>query len=128
MGIAPGKRGDVLDIRRKRIYEPVSLQDGRRILVDRLWPRGITETRAALDAWMREIAPSDGLRRWFGHDPERWDDFVKKYEQELDNNPRPVEALERLARQGRITLLYSARDERHNQAVALEAYLRARPE
>jgi len=127
-GTAGGAASGALDIRLKRIFEPVSLEDGRRILVDRLWPRGVTETRAALDAWMREIAPTDGLRRWFGHDPERWEGFIDRYAQELDNNPRAVEALERLAREGRVTLLYSAKDERHNQAVALEAYLAKRAE
>lgn len=94
-----------------------------RVLVDRLWPRGVSKEGAALDRWMREAAPSDDLRTWFGHDPSRWDGFVERYEAELDGNAGLVDELVRLAREGTLTLLYSARDERHNQAVALMGYL-----
>ncbi len=115
-----------MDVRVKRIYEDPSPEDGARILVDRLWPRGVSKTRAALDMWMREIGPSDELRKWFGHDASRWDEFVKRYAAELDGSRELVEELETRVRGGRVTLVYSARDENHNQAVALETYLRNR--
>ena len=115
-----------MDLRVKRIYEDPAPDDGARVLVDRLWPRGVSKSRGQLDAWLREIGPSDELRKWFGHDPSRWDEFADRYAAELDKKPELVEELEALATNGRVTLLYSARDEHHNQAVVLESYLKER--
>ena len=109
-------------VRVKRIYEPVEPGDGHRVLVDRIWPRGISRERAALDAWMPEVAPSTELRKWFGHDPERWLEFQARYRRELADNPVVADAAA-LAGRGTLTLLYSARDTEHNQAVALAAIL-----
>lgn len=106
----------------KRVYEPREPSDGYRVLVDRLWPRGLTKEAAHLDEWLREIAPSSDLRRWFGHEPERWPEFVKRFRKEIET-PTGLAHLDRLrglARQGGVTLLYSARDERHNNAVAIQ--------
>lgn len=106
----------------KRTYEPAAAADHQRILVDRLWPRGISHEQ--LDAlWIKEIAPSDELRHWFGHDPDKWDEFRKRYRAELDSNPVPVEELRALIAQGPVTLLFAAKDEQHNNAVALREYL-----
>jgi uncharacterized protein YeaO (DUF488 family) len=113
-----------LDIRLKRVYEEPSEDDGTRILVDRIWPRGVARDDAALDDWFRDLAPSDELRRWFGHDPARWSEFQERYWGELDAIPEPVERLEVLARKGRLTLVYGARDEEHNNARALKEYLK----
>lgn len=110
-------------IRCKRVYEAPDGPDGARILVDRLWPRGLKRSQARVDEWRKDVAPSDALRRWFGHDPGRWTEFVRRYSGELDAKPeawRPV--LER-ARGGQVTLLFAARDQEHNNAVALERYL-----
>lgn len=115
-----------MDVRVKRIYDDPEERDGHRVLVDRLWPRGVSKERARLDRWMREIGPSDELRTWFGHDPARWDEFVDRYHRELDGRPELVAELEELAADGPLTLLYSARGEAHNQAVALAAYLEGR--
>lgn len=113
-------------VRIKRIYEPASSDDGRRILVDRLWPRGVSKARADLDAWVRDVAPSTELRKWFGHDPARWDEFARRYRQELDDNPKAMQALVDAAGQGPVTLLYAARDEQHNEAVILHQLLQKR--
>jgi uncharacterized protein YeaO (DUF488 family) len=102
----------------KRAYEPPAASDGRRVLVDRLWPRGVSKAEAKLDAWMREVAPSDALRRWFGHEPERWAEFRRRYREELAANPA-VETLRKLAAEGPLTLVYGAKDEAHNDAVVL---------
>jgi len=110
----------------KRIYAPASPADGYRVLVDRVWPRGISKQRAALDAWARELAPSTGLRQWFGHQPARWETFRRRYAAELDELAEQWEPLRARARRGRVTLLFGARDEAHNQAVALKEYLDAR--
>ncbi|MCE2510025.1 MAG: DUF488 domain-containing protein [Alphaproteobacteria bacterium] len=110
-------------IRVKRIHEPAAKTDGHRLLVDRLWPRGISKDKAALDDWMKEIAPSTKLRQWFGHDPKRWDGFRRRYAAELDQQPERVAEIRNLAAKRRVTLLYSARDADHNQAVALAEYL-----
>ena len=107
----------------KRIYEPVEQDDGARVLVDRIWPRGITKAEAALDLWLKEVAPSTELRKWFGHDPERWQAFQERYDGELDRNEANVARLRGLTAKGAVTLLYSARDAAHNQAVALRNYL-----
>lgn len=110
-------------IRVKRVYEPPAGVDGRRILVDRLWPRGLSKAAAAVTTWIKEIAPSDKLRRWFGHDPERWPEFQRRYAAELDANPAAVAELRDLLRDGPATLVYAAHDADHNNAVALAGYL-----
>lgn len=107
----------------KRAYEPPAAGDGTRILVDRLWPRGLKKADAAIDEWMKEIAPSTELRKWFGHDPERWPEFQRRYASEIRQHPEPFERLRALARHGRITLLFSAHDEAHNDAVVLKSLL-----
>jgi uncharacterized protein YeaO (DUF488 family) len=106
-------------IRIKRAYDPPSRADGSRILVDRLWPRGLRKVDAAIDQWLRDVAPSDGLRRWFNHDPERWSEFRRRYRAELSKNRAPVSELRKLACGKRVTLLYAARDEERNNAVVL---------
>ena len=116
------------DIRTKRIFDPASEADGLRVLVDRIWPRGMTREAAAIDFWMKELGPSHELRKWFGHRPERWKEFVTRYHQELGGDTsRPLTSrLMDLAQvRGRLTLLYSARDIQHNQAIALQTFLRA---
>lgn len=110
-------------IRTKRVYEPVSPEDGLRFLVERLWPRGLKKESLRLDAWVREVAPSTELRRWFGHDPAKWDEFRRRYRAELEAHPDAWRVLLDAARQGPVTLLYSAHDVTHNNAVALQDYL-----
>lgn len=95
-----------------------------RVLVDRVWPRGVSKQKAALTLWLKEIAPSTGLRQWFGHDPARWAEFRRRYHAELDANPEPVAQLKDLLRSDHVTLLYGAKDTQHNQALALAEYLR----
>ena len=107
----------------KRAYEPASRDDGTRVLVDRIWPRGLTKTKAAIHQWMRDVAPSTQLRQWFGHDPERWTEFRRRYRAELARRPDLLKELRAIAQGGRLTLVYSARDERHNQAVVLRERL-----
>jgi uncharacterized protein YeaO (DUF488 family) len=111
----------------KRAYEEPAPDDGLRILVERLWPRGLSKERAAVDVWLKEIAPSSELRRWFGHDPARWEEFRRRYWAELDANPDAVAELRRKVREGPVTFVYAARDEQHNGALALEEYLRHHP-
>lgn len=111
-------------IRTKRVYEPPDPSDGHRVLVDRLWPRGLTKERASVDVWLRDIAPSDGLRKWFGHVPERWEEFKRRYHAELDGNPDAVSRLRGMMEDGPVTLLFGAKDELRNQAVALKEYLK----
>jgi uncharacterized protein YeaO (DUF488 family) len=106
-------------LRVKRAYDPPEPGDGTRILVDRLWPRGLAKADAAIDHWLKEVAPSNELRRWFGHDPARWDEFRRRYRAELAARPEALQELRRLAREGPVTLLFAARDEAHNDAVAL---------
>ena len=110
----------------KRIYEPATPDDGARILVDRLWPRGLSKERAAIHRWMKEIAPSAELRKWFGHDPDRWQEFRRRYAQELRQHAAELDAINDLAKQGPVTLLYGARDEQHNDAVVLKEVLTRR--
>jgi uncharacterized protein YeaO (DUF488 family) len=110
----------------KRVYEPPSGDDGVRVLVDRLWPRGLSKTRAAVDLWLKDLAPSVHLRRWFNHDPSRWGEFTQRYAEELDAKKAAVSALVGAARRGRVTLLFGARDPEHNNATALYAYLTGR--
>lgn len=112
------------DIAVKRVYEPASASDGQRVLVDRVWPRGVTKERAALTLWLKDIAPSDALRKWFDHQPERWEEFQVRYNDELAGRQGPLAELAGLLGQGRVTLLYGAHEERFNNAVALADYLR----
>jgi uncharacterized protein YeaO (DUF488 family) len=114
-------------VRVKRVYEKPSKVDGWRVLVDRLWPRGLTKDAARADVWMKDIAPSDALRKWFGHEPEKWTAFQKKYRAELAKKRPLIEELRKMEKQhGTLTLLYGAKDEEHNQAVALAAVLKGR--
>jgi len=109
----------------KRIYEPATAADGVRVLVDRLWPRGVSKEKAALDLWLKDIAPSDKLRRWFGHDPEKWTGFREKYLAELRTNSDAVQILRTATKDGKkITLLFGARDVEHNEAVVLQEFLK----
>lgn len=112
-----------MQIRLKRAYEEPSKQDSTRILVDRVWPRGLKKEQAQIHHWLRDIAPSTELRKWFGHDPDKWPEFKRRYFRELDRNHEAVAELERLAGRGRVTLVFSTRDEDHNNAVALKEYL-----
>jgi uncharacterized protein YeaO (DUF488 family) len=112
-----------LDIRIKRAYEPPAPADGARVLVDRLWPRGVSKKTLALDRWDKEIAPSDALRRWFGHDPARWEEFRRRYKAELKQHATLLEALRELAGRAPLTLVYGAQDEAHNDAVVLREVL-----
>jgi uncharacterized protein YeaO (DUF488 family) len=107
----------------KRAYEPASNRDGWRVLVDQLWPRGVTKEALHLHSWNREVAPSRKLRQWFGHDPERWEGFRARYFEELEAHPETWKPLVDAARKGKVTLLYGARDEAHNNAVALREFL-----
>jgi uncharacterized protein YeaO (DUF488 family) len=113
-----------VDIRMKRAYEPAVPDDGYRVLIDRLWPRGVSRARAELDAWEKELAPSAELRQWFGHDPERFEEFRRRYVDELRNQRPVLAALRRAARAGTLTLVYSAHDREHNDAVVLAEVLR----
>lgn len=112
-----------LDIRLKRAYEPPANDDGSRVLIDRLWPRGLTKDKAAIDRWLRDIAPSTELRRWFGHDPARWHEFQHRYAAELKHRLDLLDELVDMARQGTLTLVFGARDEEHNDAVVLRKLL-----
>lgn len=113
-------------LRLKRIHDCADDADGTRVLVDGMWPRGVRKEDAAIDHWYRDLAPSAPLRKWFGHDPARWDEFRRRYFAELDEKPEPVRELRRLARGNTVTLLFAARDTRHNNAVALKQYLQGR--
>lgn len=115
-------------VRVKRVYEPPEPGDGKRILVERLWPRGVRKDDLALDSWLKEVAPSADLRRWFGHDPARWEGFKRRYAAELSAQPGAWETIQREADSGAVTLLFSARDVVHNNAVALKSFLEARKE
>jgi uncharacterized protein YeaO (DUF488 family) len=107
----------------KRVYDPPDAADGVRVLVDRLWPRGLAKDKAKIDRWAKELAPSDALRRWFGHDPAKWGEFRKKYLAELRGNSESVREISAQARRRQVTLLYAARDELHNNAVVLAKHL-----
>jgi uncharacterized protein YeaO (DUF488 family) len=110
-------------LRLKRAYEPPGRDDGLRILVDRLWPRGVSKAQAALDDWMRDIAPSTELRQWFGHDPARWAEFQRRYRAELRQHPQELDRIRALASTQTVTLVYGAHDEEHNDAIVLRAVL-----
>lgn len=114
------------DIRTKRVYEPATSHDGFRVLVDRVWPRGLTKEQVQADLWMKDVAPSTALRQWFGHDRSKWEAFKRRYFSELDAQPQAVARLLEEAAKGRLTLLFSARDAEYNQAVALREYLLSR--
>lgn len=113
-------------IRAKRVYEPYSPDDGTRVLVERLWPRGMTRERLHADSWLREIAPTAELRTWYAHDVAKWPKFVTRYTVQLDTQPDLVESLLQMARHGPLTLLYAARDTEHNSALVLLNYLKDR--
>ncbi|MBI2847315.1 MAG: DUF488 family protein [Chloroflexi bacterium] len=113
-------------IKAKRVYDPLEADDGTRFLVDRLWPRGIKKEDLSIYRWSKEVAPEDSLRRWFGHDTSKWKEFQRLYFAELDSRPEAWRLLLDAAHQGNVTLLYSATDREHNNAVALKAYLEAR--
>jgi uncharacterized protein YeaO (DUF488 family) len=108
-----------VDVRRKRAYEPAVPADGHRVLIDRIWPRGVSREQARLDEWARELAPSSELRQWFGHDPVRFSEFRRRYETELVAQEEKLRELRRRAREGRLTLVYGARDTEHNDADVL---------
>jgi uncharacterized protein YeaO (DUF488 family) len=112
----------------KRVYEPPSQEDGLRVLVDRLWPRALKREAAKIDVWLKDIAPGTALRQWFGHDPERWTEFERRYRRELAEHPEAVAALRALIKANkRVTLLFAAKDSDHNNAVALKNFLGRRP-
>jgi uncharacterized protein YeaO (DUF488 family) len=114
------------NVKLKRAYEQVESGDGIRILVDRLWPRGVKKEDAAIDQWMKDLAPSTELRKWFGHDPARWEEFRKRYAAEVNEHPEQLQQLRALARKGAVTLVYSAHDEEHNDAVVLKGLILGR--
>lgn len=107
----------------KRVYESPDRADGKRVLVDRLWPRGLTRDKAHVDEWVKDVAPSSALRKWFGHDPEKWGEFRKRYRAELAANPAAVDELRAAVHGGHATLVYGAKDEAHNNAVVLQELL-----
>ncbi len=113
-----------VEVRLKRAYEPAEVADGYRVLIDRLWPRGVSRQRASLDEWARELAPSPELRRWFGHEPSRFEEFRRRYKRELRAKRPRLAELRRRARDGTVTLVYAARDPEHNGAVVLAEVLR----
>ena len=113
-----------MDVRLKRVYDPAGPMDGHRVLIDRLWPRGVSRDRAKLDEWERELAPSKELRQWFGHEPERFDGFRRRYIEELTSQRPRLTSLRRRAREGTLTLVYAAHDTEHNDAVVLAEVLR----
>ena len=113
-------------VRTKRVYEPPDADDGFRVLIDRLWPRGLSHDKARVDLWLKEIAPSAELRKWFGHAPERWSEFKRRYFEELDRNPELVAELRSQLGKRDATLLYAAKDPDYNNAVCLAEYLAVR--
>lgn len=113
-----------MDIRIRRAYEKPGKQDGSRILVDRLWPRGVSKDELELDHWLKEVAPSNSLRKWFAHDADKWSEFNSRYRQELNKDSDELQKLRDCVADGRVTLVYGAKDEEHNQAVVLRDFLR----
>ncbi len=111
----------------KRAYDPASPEDGARYLVERLWPRGLKKESLKIDGWLKDVAPSTELRKWFGHDPEKWDEFRQRYFQELRHHPEEIARLRESSKNSKVTLVYSARDTEHNNAVALKDFLLAHP-
>lgn len=112
-----------LDVRLKRVYLPPSPHDGVRVLIDRLWPRGVRKAEPAIDRWMKDIAPSRELRGWYGRDPDRWEEFQRRYKAELSGKAELLDELRTIASRGALTLVYSAKDEAHNQAVVVRDVL-----
>ena len=112
-----------MNVQIKRVYEEPSTSDGKRILIDRLWPRGLTKEKAKVDLWLKDIAPSTELRQWFGHDPSKWNEFKKRYHDELKKNREIIVKLIEQLKTGKVTLVYGAKDEEHNDAVVLKEYL-----
>ena len=110
-------------VKLKRVYEAPSTEDGTRILVDRLWPRGLTKEKARVDLWLKDVAPSNELRKWFAHDPTKWPEFKARYQAELKQNPAQVALLKQAVAKGPATLIYGAKDEEHNEAVVLQKLL-----
>jgi uncharacterized protein YeaO (DUF488 family) len=110
----------------KRAYDPPARSDGYRVLVDRIWPRGITKEDLKVDAWLKEVAPSTALRKWFGHDPKKWDEFRRRYARELEPHATALEQLVQRARAGHVTLVFAAKDTEHSNAVALREHLEGR--
>jgi uncharacterized protein YeaO (DUF488 family) len=115
-----------ISIRIKRVYDPSSPQDGLRILVDRLWPRGLSKEKAKVDLWLREIAPSNELRKWYGHEPDKWTEFKKKYLEEIEEKKAEFELLRKKARQGTVTFLFSSKEEKLNNAAALKEFVESK--
>lgn len=115
-----------MKIQLKRVYDPASKEDGVRILVERLWPRGIKKDELKMDAWLKDVAPSTELRKWFSHDPEKWEEFQKKYFMELDKNQGALAALVSKLHKGTVTLLYSSKDVEHNNALSLKHYIESK--
>lgn len=113
-----------MEVRIKRVYETPDREDGERILVDRLWPRGLTKEKAKVDLWLKDVAPSTELRKWFAHDPDKWAEFQTRYRQELKANKEPLALLKQEVAKGPATLVYGARDEQHNEAVILQKILK----
>ena len=113
-------------IKVKRVYDPPEPDDGLRFLVERLWPRGMTREKLQMDGWLKQVAPSADLRRWFSHDPAKWEEFQQRYVAELDSHPEGWQPILEASRQTAVTLLYSARDSEHNSALLLKAYLERR--
>ncbi len=112
-----------MEIKLKRVYEESAKEDGTRILVDRLWPRGLTKQKANVDLWLKEIAPSTELRKWFHHDPEKWKEFKQRYREELKSKTEEIEVLKKELKKGAVTLLYGAKDEEHNEALVIKELL-----
>ena len=108
-----------MNIKMKRVYEKPDQEDGRRILVDRLWPRGLTKEKASVDLWLKDIAPSTELRKWFGNDPSKWEEFKMRYLSELKENSESIQTLRQELKKGKVTLLYGAKDEEHNEALVI---------
>ncbi len=115
-----------MDLKLKRIYEPAEKDDGFRVLVDRLWPRGLNKENAAFDHWLKAIAPSAELRKWFNHEATKWKEFQKKYKKELEANKEAVSELKKYLAKGNVTLLYAAKDEAHNQAIVIKDFVLSR--
>jgi uncharacterized protein YeaO (DUF488 family) len=110
-------------IKIKRVYEEANKDDGKRILVDRLWPRGLPKAKAKVDLWLKDVSPSTELRKWFGHEPSRWEEFKRRYRTELEKNNKQLADLKQFTKTAAVTLVYSAKDEQHNGAVVLKEFL-----
>jgi uncharacterized protein YeaO (DUF488 family) len=123
LGLAKAPKGGNPMLKVKRVYEPPSREDGKRILIDRLWPRGLKKEEARVDEWLRDLAPSTELRKWYGHDPAKWTEFKKRYKKELDKQSDLLERIKTAARKGTVTLVFAAKDSEHCNAAALKEML-----